>query len=55
MTAMRPNAYYRNKEDMQIDGEHVDAGSLWEYNNYHLLILVDDDRFVSHALTDGFQ
>ncbi len=52
---MRPNAYYRNKEDMQIDGEHVDAGSLWSLKHANTLVLVDDDRFVSHALTDGFQ
>ena len=52
---MADSRYYRNKQDMQIDADHVDAGSLWKLNHANTLVLVDDDRFVSHTLDANFE
>lgn len=35
---------------LSIEGIEVDAGSLWELKS-NLLVLVDDDQYVSHDLT----
>jgi hypothetical protein len=45
---------YRNTCDViSIEGIEVDASSLWVFKNDQL-VLVDDDQFVTHQLTDEF-
>lgn len=45
---------YRNTETViSIEGIEVDAGSLWEFKD-ELMVLVDDDQFVTHLRTDTF-
>lgn len=45
---------YRNKQDLvSTEGIFVDAGSLWVLKN-NLLVLVDDDQYATHKLTDVF-
>lgn len=45
---------YRNAIDItSIEGIIVDAGSLWEFK-HHILVLVDDDQYATHLLTDDF-
>ena len=45
---------YRNKIDLtSIEGIEVDAGSLWQLKG-NLLVLEDDDQYVTHELCDNF-
>jgi len=45
---------YRNSIDVVSNqGVPVDAGSLWELKG-NLLVLVDDDQYVTHELTVEF-
>ncbi|MFD2824816.1 hypothetical protein ACFS5M_14125 [Lacinutrix iliipiscaria] len=45
---------YRNSIDViSIEGIHVDEGSLWKLQD-NLLVLEDDDQFVTHDLTKDF-
>lgn len=46
---------YRNVTDLtSIEGIEVDAGSLWKLKN-EILVLVDDDQYATHLLTDDFE
>tara|TARA_R110002111_G_scaffold203827_1_gene268662 strand:- start:1883 stop:2068 length:186 start_codon:yes stop_codon:yes gene_type:complete len=48
------NLEYRNKVDLvSSEGISVDAGSLWVFKN-DLLVLVDDDQYATHKLTNDF-
>ena len=39
--------HYRNKIDItSLEGEHIDADSLWKKNG-ELMVLVDEDRYAS--------
>lgn len=40
------NQFYRNIESLEVEGQTIDEGSLWELKE-DLLILVDDDQYVS--------
>ena len=51
---MPEKKYYRNKEELQVNGEIVDPGSLWRIKG-DTLVLVDDDRYVSHPVTAEFE
>lgn len=45
---------YRNSVDLvSIEGIKVDAGSLWQLKD-GLMVLVDDDQYVTHAHTEQF-
>lgn len=45
---------YRNTVDViSTEGVHVDAHSLWNLKD-GILVLVDDDQYAAHALTDDF-
>lgn len=45
---------YRNKYDItSIEGIHVDRGALWVLKK-DLLVLVDEDQYASHLLTNDF-
>lgn len=46
---------YRNIIDIvSIEGIEVDAGSLWEKETNHF-VLVDRDQYATHAITDDFK
>lgn len=45
--------YYRNLVSINsIEGIEVDEGSLWFLTNNNLLVLVDDDQYVSCKLDE---
>lgn len=48
--------YYRNIQDViSIEGSEIDAGSLWKLDvSQNLLILEDEDQYVTHVKTDDF-
>ena len=51
---LKYKSMYRNSIDViSIEGIAVDAGSLWRLKN-KLLVLVDEDQYVTHALTVEF-
>ena len=45
--------YYRNHKDLELNGEFVDRHSLWRLEGQEL-VLVDEDRHVTHPLDAGF-
>ena len=45
--------YYRNAIDIDSEGTFIDRHSLWKKVGDHL-VLVDDDRYVEHEITEDF-
>lgn len=43
--------FFRNKSDLEIDGETIDKGSLWELSE-NALVLVNDDQYVEAFYSD---
>lgn len=43
--------YYRNRDTIiSLEGIEIDTGALWELNENNLLVLVDEDQYVSYKL-----
>ena len=45
-----PNFYRNNSDITSIEGIHVDKGSLWTLNVQNLLVLEDEDQYVTAQL-----
>tara|TARA_B100001765_G_C19224585_1_gene215396 strand:- start:150 stop:314 length:165 start_codon:yes stop_codon:yes gene_type:complete len=47
--------HYRNLEDLtSLEGEYVEAGSLWSLED-QMLVLVDEDRYASYLIDGTFE
>lgn len=49
--------HYQNQVEVTSkEGIHIDAHSLWKWNdNLQILVLVDDDEYITHRFSQDFK